>query len=503
MDRSMRPPVGPTLTVDSSSWVGRRSRRRSVVGLMLADQILIFIGFAIAYWMRYTAVWPKPLNRIISEVATQNQVDFRAFLPIIFPLMVVLGLRFAALGLYRRSPRISLAEQMSIIVSSTLIGIALLIVVVFLYKPFYFSRLIFIFAGATITFFLMSWRILISGYHHWRWSHGVGQDRVLVVGGTGLGQQVMNGIAASPGLGYALVGYLDEQPIVLNGRTPRIYRHVGSIEDLEQAIKDHQVEQVIIALPFWEQGRMPDLVETCREMGVGYQVAPDFYQLSFDRVDVLQLSGVPLLRPKKISLEGTDLILKRLFDVTLVLLSALVTIPIALVIALAIRLDSAGPVLFRQRRVGKDGQIFLCYKFRTMVPDAEARKADLQALNEADGPLFKMRDDPRITRVGRFLRRRSLDELPQLWNVLKGEMSLIGPRPALPEEVESYEHWQHRRLAVLPGCAGLSQALGRSDVSFDEQVRLDLYYAENWSVGMDVRILIMIIPAIIGGHGAY
>jgi lipopolysaccharide/colanic/teichoic acid biosynthesis glycosyltransferase len=138
-----------------------------------------------------------------------------------------------------------------------------------------------------------------------------------------------------------------------------------------------------------------------------------------------------------------------------------------------------------------------------MVPDAEARKADLHALNEADGPLFKMRDDPRVTRIGGFLRRRSLDELPQLWNVLRGDMSLIGPRPALPEEVARYEHWQHRRLEVLPGCAGLSQALGRSEVSFDEQVRLDLYYAENWSIGMDLRILIMIIPAVLGGHGAY
>ncbi|NTV62345.1 MAG: sugar transferase, partial [Oscillochloris sp.] len=424
---------------------------------------------------------------------------------ILVPLMIFLAVRFAARGLYRSSPRISLIEQISIIVGSTLTGIALLIVFVFLYKPFYYSRLIFIFAGGTITFLLGIWRFMLWGYHHWRWSRGVAQERVLVVGGTGLGQQVMNGLAASPGLGYALVGYLDDRPIVPNGngRTPRIYRHLGQIDDLEQAIQQHHIEQVIIALPFWEQGRMPDLVQMCRDLGVGYQMAPDLYQLSFDRVDVLQLSGVPLLRPKEISLTGANLAIKRVIDVGLVLLSAIVVLPVTLLIALAIRLDSGGPVLFLQRRVGKHGRHFTCYKFRTMVPDAEARRADLEALNEADGPLFKMRDDPRVTRVGSFLRRRSLDELPQLWNVLRGDMSLIGPRPALPEEVACYEHWQHRRLEVLPGCAGLSQALGRSDISFDEQVRLDLYYAENWSVGMDLRILIMIIPAIIGGHGAY
>jgi exopolysaccharide biosynthesis polyprenyl glycosylphosphotransferase len=503
MDSSLRPPVGPTLSVDTSRWLNRRSQRVTAISLFLADQALIFIGFAIAYWMRYQAIWPEPLNQIVFEVATENSVNFSAFLPIILPLMLVLSLRFAARGLYRSSRRISLIDQIGIIVSSTLTGIALLIVFVFLYKPFYYSRLIFVFAGATIIVLLSIWRLLLSGYRHWLWSRGVAQERVLVVGGTGLGQQVMNGLAASPGLGYALVGYLNDRPIMTNGRTPRIYRHLGQVEDLTNAIPKYRVQQVIIALPFWEQGRMPDLVQTCRELGVGYQVAPDFYQLSFDRVDMLQLSGVPLLRPKEISLSGANLAIKRLIDVSLVLISAPLLLPVVLLIALAIKLNSSGPILFRQKRVGKDGHIFTCYKFRTMVADAESRKAELHALNEADGPLFKMRDDPRVTIVGRFLRRRSLDELPQLFNVLRGEMSLIGPRPALPEEVEHYEHWQHRRLEVIPGCAGLSQALGRSDVSFDEQVRLDLYYAENWSVGMDLRILIMVIPAIIGGHGAY
>jgi lipopolysaccharide/colanic/teichoic acid biosynthesis glycosyltransferase len=170
---------------------------------------------------------------------------------------------------------------------------------------------------------------------------------------------------------------------------------------------------------------------------------------------------------------------------------------------LLIRLDSPGPALFRQQRVGKHGKLFTCYKFRTMVIDAEARKAELVALNEADGPLFKIRRDPRVTRVGRLLRRSSLDELPQLWNVLSGEMSLVGPRPALPEEVALYEPWHRRRLEVMPGLTGLWQVLGRSNTTFDEMVQLDIYYAENWSVNTDLRILLRTIPAVLSSNGAY
>lgn len=505
MDRSVYHAAQPMLAVEAQPpLIERRRRWLATIGVAALDQVLIFAGFAIAYWLRYLADWPPPFDRVVLEVATQNHVDFSAFLlPSVIPLMLFLALRFAGQGLYRSAPRMSLFEQLGLIFNSLVTGLALLIIFVFLYKPFYYSRLIFAFAGVSIFILLSSWRIVLAGIRHWRWSHGIGRDRVLVVGGTGLGQQVMNGIASSPGLGYTLVGYVDDRPIVENGRATRVYRHLGSINELEQAIRQSGAQQVILALPFWEQWRLPELVSICRRLGVGYHVAPDFYQLSFDRVDVLQLGGVPLLRPKEIRLRGANLLLKRFIDVATVILSAPFVLPLAALIALAIKLDSPGPVLFRQVRIGKDGRPFVCYKFRTMVPDAEARKAELADQNEADGPLFKMRHDPRVTRIGRFLRRSSLDELPQFWNVLRGEMSLIGPRPALPEEVARYEPWHRRRLEVLPGCAGLAQALGRSDMSFDEQVRLDIYYAENWSVSMDLRILLMLIPVLISGRGAY
>jgi exopolysaccharide biosynthesis polyprenyl glycosylphosphotransferase len=244
-------------------------------------------------------------------------------------------------------------------------------------------------------------------------------------------------------------------------------------------------------------------VQTCRSLGVEFRIAPDLYALSFDRVDVLEMSGVPLLGLKDLSIKGWNLAVKRALDVALIILTAPLLLPLTLMLMLLIRLDSPGPALFRQQRVGKHGKLFTCYKFRTMVIDAEARKAELVALNEADGPLFKIRRDPRVTRVGRLLRRSSLDELPQLWNVLSGEMSLVGPRPALPEEVALYEPWHRRRLEVMPGLTGLWQVLGRSNTTFDEMVQLDIYYAENWSVNTDLRILLRTIPAVLSSNGAY
>jgi exopolysaccharide biosynthesis polyprenyl glycosylphosphotransferase len=275
------------------------------------------------------------------------------------------------------------------------------------------------------------------------------------------------------------------------------------MDDLARVVHTQHIHHVILALPFWENARLPQLVQVCRSLGVDFRVAPDLYTLSFDRVDVLEMSGVPLLGLKELSITGWNFALKRAMDIGLIVLSAPLTVPFSLLIILLIRLDSPGAALFRQCRVGKHGQLFTCYKFRTMVADAEARRAELSALNEADGPIFKIRRDPRITRIGRFLRRSSLDELPQLWNVLRGEMSLVGPRPPLPAEVECYEPWHRRRLEVTPGITGLWQVLGRSNTTFDEMVRLDIYYAENWSPGMDMRILLQTIPAVLLGKGAY
>jgi exopolysaccharide biosynthesis polyprenyl glycosylphosphotransferase len=206
---------------------------------------------------------------------------------------------------------------------------------------------------------------------------------------------------------------------------------------------------------------------------------------------------------KEVGISGLNQLVKRTLDVVVAGIGLILFSPLMLLMAAMIKMESPGPVLFKQERVGKEGQLFTIYKFRSMVVGAEEQKESLQDLNEADGPLFKIRDDPRMTRIGKFMRRLSVDELPQLHNVLVGDMSLIGPRPPLPSEVENYQEWHKRRLEVAPGLTGLSQVSGRSGLTFDEMALLDIYYIENWSPALDTKILLQTIPRVIFGAGAY
>jgi exopolysaccharide biosynthesis polyprenyl glycosylphosphotransferase len=405
-------------------------------------------------------------------------------------------------GLYRKPRTAGLLDYAGTIVSSTTTGTALVIVLSIIYRPIY-SRLIYAFAWAAIVLLLVASRGVLVGVQRWRWNRGDGRERVLVVGGTGLGRQVMDVVVAQTQLGYNLVGYLDDRDPPASERRDGHFRHLGAVQALESIVRSHPIDQVIIALPFWEHHRLPEIVAVCRAAGLEFRVVPDLFELSFDRVNVANLSGIPLIGLKELSLKGWNLVLKRAIDLALILVATPVVLLLVGVIALAVKLDSTGPAIFKQLRIGKGGRPFTTYKFRTMVVDAEERRAELAALNEADGPIFKIRDDPRKTRMGRLLRRSSMDELPQLWNIVRGEMSLVGPRPQLPQEVAQYEPWHYRRLEVKPGLTGLWQVLGRSDTSFDEMVRLDIYYAENWSPSMDLRIMLETIPAVLSGKGAY
>jgi exopolysaccharide biosynthesis polyprenyl glycosylphosphotransferase len=219
--------------------------------------------------------------------------------------------------------------------------------------------------------------------------------------------------------------------------------------------------------------------------------------------NVEDLDGIPLLSLETTPSDIVPLAAKRAFDLVLSSAALLVLAPVFLVFAVAIRLESPGPVLFRQRRVGVNGREFMLYKFRSMYQDAEARLESLRARNEVSGPVFKIRDDPRVTRVGRFMRRTSIDELPQFWNVLRGEMSVVGPRPPLPAEVKQYQRWQVRRLSMKPGITCIWQVSGRSHISFERWMELDLQYIDNWSLWRDVKILARTIPAVLTGRGAH
>lgn len=237
--------------------------------------------------------------------------------------------------------------------------------------------------------------------------------------------------------------------------------------------------------------------------GIDLVLAPALTDVAGPRIHTRPVAGLPLVHVSSPEFEGARKWVKGAFDRVVALFALIVLSPVLLLTALAVRLGSPGPVIFRQRRVGLGGVEFNLFKFRSMIPDAEAKLAEIAAQNEGQGPLFKMRDDPRVTKIGRFLRRYSLDELPQLVNVLRGEMSLVGPRPPLPSEVAQYSEDVARRLLVKPGLTGLWQVSGRSDLSWEESVRLDLYYVENWSLTVDLVILAKTVNAVLSRHGAY
>ncbi|HMI27560.1 MAG TPA: sugar transferase [Streptosporangiaceae bacterium] len=278
----------------------------------------------------------------------------------------------------------------------------------------------------------------------------------------------------------------------------------GGLGDVAAAVRRFGADTVaVLACPEMDGGRLRELAWELEKTGTDLFVAPTLLDVAGPRTTIRPVAGLPLLHVDHPELAGTRQAVKSVFDKTCAAVALLVLAPVFAVIAISIRLADHGPVLFRQTRIGKNGQGFTVYKFRTMVPDAEQRKSDLVTFNEATGVLFKIRRDPRVTRTGACLRRWSLDELPQLINVLIGDMSLVGPRPALPAEVAGYSGHMRRRLVVKPGMTGLWQVSGRSDVSWEEAERLDVHYVENWSLALDLQVLWKTGSAVIRGSGAY
>jgi exopolysaccharide biosynthesis polyprenyl glycosylphosphotransferase len=395
-----------------------------------------------------------------------------------------------------------LIEETYTIGTATTAGVMVMIIAILFFRPLLYSRLIFFYTAILVTLFLGVGRFALQLALDYLRTYGVGVRRVILVGAGDVGRMVMRTVVARPDYGYQLIGFLDDNPA--KGFTNiGPYRALGPVDNLNQVLEVETVDTVIICLP-WQSHRMIQrLLRTCDQSAVRAQVVPDLFQLTKNQVYVEELNGIPLISTRDVSIQGWNLIIKRASDLLFGILGGLLILPLCVLIALAIKLDSPGPVLYTHTRIGRNGVPFRCYKFRSMVEGAADMREDLGELNEATGPLFKLRNDPRRTRVGRLIRRFSLDELPQIVNVLRGEMSWVGPRPNLPDEVEQYQEWHKKRLTVSPGITGMWQVSGRSDLTFDEMVLLDIYYVENWNLMMDLGILLRSIPAIVQARGAY
>ncbi len=459
-------------------------RLARVVSLLALD----FAGVALAI---FTALLLK--EAVHGSVDTARALDgTRQFLPFAYLLTVLL---FARSGLYAER---ALRPGLSRIVGS-LFQVAVVAVIFAVVNGEHFSSYYLFWSSLVFAIFYVSSLRALYERAIALLLRAVGyRRRALLVGSGKHIADVAHALADAPHALVDVVGFLAPSALAADG-----LRSLGALSDLEGVLASSRIDEVIIADPDFPQDEAVELVDSCHRRGVRVRLAPSTMEILIHRAEFVPGQSVPLFELGPPVFEGVDFALKRTFDiigstVLLVLLS-----PLLLAITLAVRLTSRGPIFYHSMRRGIGQRPFACLKFRTMHTDADERQADLEEFNEASGALFKIRDDPRLTPVGRLLRRFSLDELPQLANVLRGEMSLVGPRPLPERDYEMLEDWHRKRYLVLPGITGLWQVSGRSELDFDDLVHLDFIYLERWSLALDLTILLKTIPAVISRRGAY
>lgn len=470
----------------------RVQRRLQLLSLIAIDVVTANAAFFLAYHLRYVL-------GLGGDVVGESFVDYGVYIPVqlLFVALCLLGHQLR--GSYTLPRGSSIAGEAAAIVASTAIAAMVVFALVSMVRYPASSRLMFIYVWPAAFALGILGRVMIRSVRAQLHSAGYGVERVLVVGNNRLARMVMQMLAQQGHLGYQVVGFVDEIVRTDFGR----FRALGSVSHLPTAIEQLRVDRVIVALPAAQHNKVAWVLDHCQKDGVSFSIVPDLFELRLSHLSLDTVSGIPLFDLQETSIAGWNLFVKRVLDVVGSAALLVLLAPFLLMVALAIKLDSKGPVLFYQTRLGRSGAPFTCLKFRSMREGAEEELSKLKLLNEVDGPIFKIRDDPRLTRLGRFIRRTSIDEVPQLWNVLRGEMSLVGPRPPLPSEVEHYEEWHRRRPEVVPGITGLWQVSGRSRLSFDEMVMLDIYYIENWSLGLDLQVLLRTLPAVIATAGAF
>jgi exopolysaccharide biosynthesis polyprenyl glycosylphosphotransferase len=387
------------------------------------------------------------------------------------------------------------------------VGIVLLATLAYLIPLVHLSRAWFILFAALSALLLVGERILLRVIARWVRSKGLNYRTLLIVGTGRRATDIAHMIAGHKYWGYKILGFVSDGHRLSNGWAR--YRVYGTVPELKRILETgaipEPIDEIVFAVTRKKLDEMRQIFVLCEELGIRTRVAMNFLQNRVARMEIEELEGVPFLTFTTTPSNEAQLALKRALDVALSLMVLTIALPLILLAAIAIRLTSPGSILFKQQRIGLNGRRFTLYKFRTMIADADARREEVAHLNEMiGGPAFKMKSDPRVTAVGRWLRKFSLDELPQLWNVLKGDMSLVGPRPPIPEEVSLYHRWHRRRLSMKPGLTCLWQISGRNDIQdFDSWMKLDLQYIDNWSPALDLKILLRTIPAVLSGRGAH
>jgi exopolysaccharide biosynthesis polyprenyl glycosylphosphotransferase len=429
--------------------------------------------------------------------------DYLKIYPLVLIIWSVLLFTYASYHSHRTVP---LTREGLTTIRVVVVGTVILATLAFLLPLRQLSRTWFLLFAALSAVLLVAEKILVRVIARWVRSKGLNYRTLLIVGTGRRATDIARMVAGHKYWGYKILGFVSDGHRLSNGWAR--YRVFGNVPDLRRILETDEVgepiDEIVFAVTRKKLDEMKQIFLMCEELGIRTRVAMNFIQNRVARMEIEELEGVPFLTFTTTPSNEAHLALKRALDVAISLLILAVAMPVLAFAALAIKLSSPGSVVFKQRRIGLNGRTFTLYKFRTMIEDAHARREEVAHLNEMmNGPVFKAKDDPRVTPVGRWLRRFSLDELPQLWNVLKGDMSLVGPRPPIPEEVASYHRWHRRRLSMKPGLTCLWQVSGRNQIQdFDHWMKLDLQYIDNWSPSLDLKILLRTIPAVLSGKGA-
>ncbi|MFA5100092.1 MAG: sugar transferase [Candidatus Omnitrophota bacterium] len=456
-----------------------------------ADTFLVTVSFFIAYMLR------DNLNDGVQGLYPLS--SYIAFLPIILIVSVSMLFFF---GIYDSFRTKTLWEVMVIVAKAFFSAFVIFSGIVFIAHKGYVSRafigLIFGSAAALV----YGEKVCVILFFRLVRSRGFNYKHLLIVGTGRRAQQFVDLISEHASWGFKIVGLIDDDAS-LKGKSVYGQKVLGTLKDITDIIHNRVIDEVVFVVPRSWLNKIEDIMYLCEAEGLRIHVAVDYFELKFSRGRINELDKFPLLTFSNTPGHIGELMCKRAFDVLISAVILVLCLPLFIVVAIIIKLSSAGPVFFKQKRVGLHGRTFNLIKFRTMVKDAELKLKELMVHNEMSGPAFKMTNDPRITPFGRFLRKFSIDELPQFWNVLIGNMSIVGPRPPLPSEVKQYDPWQRRRLSMRPGITCLWQVSGRNKiVDFAKWVKMDLDYIDDWSFWTDMKIFAKTVPVVLFGIGA-
>ena len=462
-----------------------------VLFLAVADLALTCISLFLASQARLILPWGTRLTEKLVQLP----------LLVYLAAIVIWGGVFVLLSVYDQRRTLRLVDEAQLVTAA--VGLGTLVFAGLLYLTYRdIPRLLFLYFVVVNVALLLALRIMLRLGFHFAGSRQLQEVRVLIVGAGKVGRQVAQQMNERRWTGLTPVGFLDDDPTKWNVIVEGI-PVLGRLLDATHVVRELGIDEVVFALPLRAHRPLEELVIALQTEPVRVRVVPDFFDLAIFRATIEEFGGMPLIGLRDPAIDGYNRVIKRAFDLVLASVSLVVAAPLMLLLALAIRLDSPGSALFKQQRVGENGRLFTMFKFRSMVVDADRRQAEVLHTTGEGVVVHKQAHDPRVTRMGRFLRRTSLDELPQLINVLRGDMSLVGPRPELPYLVERYEPWQRQRFAVPPGMTGWWQINGRSERLMHLHTEDDLYYIRNYSPLLDLRILWRTVGVVLRGRGAY